>query len=313
MTSPKMQKYFLNKRFFLYVRHSDRHSIDKSAELIKLFGGQIEQFLDNEVNYLLTDVPKSEWPPHGDDRLLNGAYERKIKLMSLQDLLVWCSQYVSSQSSSEDDDDLSNVNELQPPLIKFEDMTCRYAPSVKEFIHWPEITINTSLTVGRSFFSDTNVLGTPNHSVNNIQQQHYQNNSAQLTQQAASFKNNTPNVTSASLANLNGFAAMTPTAKNNTGQNRVKRRHSVFCEICNIKINDRIEEHIQTQTHKINTDKIDWRDVDSVIESLPSLNTINMRRITNLTPPNGLEHQEFLCLHKVDTNSQLQWIAELAK
>lgn len=278
-------KVFLNRKFFFYVKRSN---ILKSAELIKLFGGQIEQFLEQGVSYVLTDVPREEWPPRVKDSTLERAQRLNVKLMSLHDLIGWCSKYISSQSNSDDDEDIrAAIREIKPPYIKVEDYNCQYAPSVKEFLKWPEISINlTNLPVGKSFFSDSvNLLNsTPNQSTaatNNFLL--HPNNSAQLTQQATSMQKNTT----------------TATNQNNIPQRGVKRRHSVFCEICNIKVTDKIEEHIQTQAHKNNTEKLNWTEVSNVIDSLPSLSTLNMRRLSSLTPPNGIEHNEFLCLHKV--------------
>lgn len=281
MTTNTKKTFFINKKFFFYTLQASAANIAKSAELIKLFGGQIEQFLDHEVSYVLTDIPKSEWPPYGQDSMLEKARNYGVKLMSLQDLLMWCSKYVSSQSSSDDDDETANVKELKQPFIKFEDINCQFAPSVKEFAHWPEVNYNGNQPVGKSIFNDSTLLCTPNQSVNNII---HPNNSAQLTPQANSLRSSIPQ----SLFQQQQHRG-------------ARKRHSIYCEICNHKVCDRVEDHIQTQGHIINTDRTNWNDVHSVVESLPSLNTLILRRLTNLTPPKG----EFLCLHKVDSVSQL--------
>lgn len=292
------KKFFLNKRIYVDVRAPFS---TKAAELIKSFGGTVETFLDNEISYLLTDVPKDEWPSNwnGEDtkkecplqshqfflekrnsqvpdrdprhRQLEQACNRGTKLISLSDLLSFCAKYVTSNSSSDEDDELkATIKELQQPFLKHEDINYQFAPSTKEFVRWPELNINTSLQVGRSFFSDpSSQVSSPRPVV-------------------------TSNLSKSSTKN--GFLAPVQ---------GVRRRNSVYCEICNLKIVDKIEDHIQTPAHKTNTEKLNWTEVSSVIDSLPSLSTLNMRRLTNLTPPNGIEHQEFLCLHKVESVSQL--------
>lgn len=334
------KKFFVNKRIFLHLTSTAKVKFERTAELIRIFGGQIEQFLDHEVSYVLTDIPKNEWPPDGQDSMLLMARKYNVKLMSLDNLIVFCSGYVASQLSSDDDDDKGiNIKNLKPPFIKHEDTLCRFAPSVREFVKWPEINLDSSLPVGRSFFSDPNFLITPTHSTNNNNHPNY---SAQLTQQASRNKTPNPNnsVSKNSLStannqpptnvnsnNMNGVVARihntaanhsitkNSTQHNNNNQNTtnnnvcpklgVKRRHSVYCEICNQKVDDKIEDHIQTQTHKANTDKMCWDEVDTVIESLPGLSTLNKLRLTNMRPHDGVEQAEFLCLHKVDSGSPL--------
>lgn len=322
-------KFFLEKKFYLHITRSSKAQADKSAELIKTFGGQIEQFLDSLVSYVLTDIPKNEWPPHGHDPLLERARKSDVKLMSVNDLTIFSFKYLTSQSSSDDDEEIrANLRQLQPPFIKFEDEHGRYAPSIKEFKSWPEVHLSYSLPIGKSFFSDANSTGTPSQSLN---QAHHPNCSAQLTQQATSTKNNTipmtpsahtalnnnipqsPNNSAAPnqiLASTNGvrnclFQPNSQILKTQPQQGAVRRKHSVYCEICNIRIQDKTEEHVQTPAHRANTDKLDWSDVNQVIESLPKLSSLNMRRITNLATPAGIDHQEFFCLHKVDSVSQL--------
>lgn len=234
------KKVFSDKRFFQHVLKANAAQIEKSAEFIKLFGGQIEQFLDNEVNYVLTDIPKSEWPPQGRDSILLNASRLGVKLMALDDLRRWCSKYVSSQSSSDEDDEATDVKRLKEPFIKIEDSEGRYRPIVIEFEQWPELTFHTNQQVAKS-------------PINND-----------------------------------------------------RRRRSVYCELCDIKFSERIEDHIETEQHKLKIEEEDWTPVYKVLESIPSISTLNMRRLeTNLTPPDGQEHQEFICLHKVDSVSQL--------
>lgn len=324
MTSSNLstKRFFLNKRFFLHVKN--RANTEKAAEFIRLFGGQIDQFLETSVSYVLTDVPKNEWPPNGHDDTLKKARANSVKLMSYNDLVAWCSKYISSQSSSDEDDETkANITELREPFIKFEDINCHYSPTVREFIKWPEININ-ALTPGKSIFSDPSSLTTPNQSANHI---NHPNNSAQITQQAISLKTtnqnlntsvstNTANHQPAPLANsniINGMGVVSPQINSlhkgaiqinhNLAQRGVRRKHGVYCEICNQKINEKIEEHIQTQQHRSNSEKTNWSEVISVIDSLPSLSTLNMRRLSNFTLSN--EHPEFVCLHKMDSVSQL--------
>lgn len=246
------EKVFKDQKVYLHTVRSSQERVNRTIELIRQFGGQIEQFLDHEVNYVITDVPKEEWPQN--DMLQNALKLKVRRLISLGDLLDWCFQYIASQSNSDEDDD----PHLKPPFLRFEDMRSYFAPTFKEFQFWPEIRSH-QLPLGKSVFSDPS----------------------------------SPHIPSS-----------LPTTPLNIAQRGVKRK-GVYCEICNIKINVRIEDHVNTQAHKANTEKMNWAEVSSVIESLPSLSTLNMRRITNLTPPNGVEHQEFLCLHKVESVSQL--------
>lgn len=277
MTSTDI-KFFLDRKFFIHLRRANQSNIDKSTELIKLFGGQIEQFLETSISYVLTDIPKSEWPPHGNDSVLVRARQNNIKLMSLAELISWCSKYVNSQSSSDDDDDQgARIKLLTSPYIKLEDYNCCFATSVREFVAWPTICLNQDIPIGKSIFCDNYPqLGTPNTSVNNVTNQINQlnNTSAQLTPQA-----------------------MLPRG--------AKRKHSVFCEVCNIRLTEKIDDHISTQTHMANIEKLDWTDVDKVIDCLPGFNSLNRHRLSDLSVPKGAEYQEFVCLHKMDSVSQL--------
>lgn len=236
------KKVFSDKKFFQHVLKANAVQIEKSAEFIKLFGGQIEQFLDNEVNYVLTDIPRSEWPPQGRDSILQNASRLGVKLMSLDDLRRWCSKYVSSQSSSDEDDEATDITRLKTPFIKIEDSNCRYRPIYREFNQWPRLTFNE-----------------------------------------------------------NQQAAKSPINNNNNN----RRRRSFFCELCNINVSERIEDHIENEQHKLKIEEEKWSPVYKVMDSIPSISTLNMRRLTNLTPPDGQEHQEFICLHKVDSVDQL--------
>lgn len=329
-------KFFLNKKFFIYLRKSNKNNIDKSAELIKLFGGEVEQFLECGISYVLTDIPKSEWPPDGSDQILMRACQNKIKLMSIRDVYSWCTKYINSQSSSDDDEEqVARVRRLQSPYLKIEDQNCFFSPSVKEFNTWPKLNLQ-DLAHGRPIFCDTILTnGTTNNSLNN---------SAQITP-AVSLKSNTAyfNINhdhrspmgtniiqntgslqmtnnNTKLANLNqhsnnqivprgtqppGSHQQQTSAKDHAAHRGVKRKHGVFCEVCNLRLTDRIEEHILTPAHQANIDKTDWSEVSQVIDCLPSFSTLNKHRLSNLHIPKGVEYQEFLCLHKMDSVSQL--------
>lgn len=320
-------KMFLTKKFYLHMRGVN---IAKITELINTFGGQVEQFMDATVSYVLTDKSRKEWPPHTKDTILEQAIRLGIKLMSKDELESWCLDYAISPISSDDDNTKGNIRCMKQPFLKFEDVHQRFAPSFKEFGRWPDINVTQlgNLPIGRSFFSDTHLFSTPNNSTAN----QHPNNSAQLTQQATnSIRTNTANIsiTSAHTTNfhfnhqnltspphnLNPLVAPNPANNKSTmnlqqiqqqQQRGVKRRHTVYCEVCCLKITDKIEEHIKTESHRINTDKVDWSEVNMVINSLPSLNLLNRKRLSTLTlPPNGIEHEEFLCLHKVESVSQL--------
>lgn len=251
------KKLFLNKTFYIDIRHK-LGALPKCQDLIKSFGGQIEQFLDSSVSYVLTDTPQDMWPPNGKDHLLERAYAMDVKLMSASNLFYWCQDYLQQASSSDDDDEnRPKVRTLMYPYIKIEDFNCQYAPSVKELSNWPEINLSAPLQIGRSIFSNTSLLSTPTQTTTQVIQQNQQHQD----------------------------------------HGPIKRRHYTYCEICGIKIFDKVEDHIQSQTHRLNTEKTDWKDLDSVIKSLPSFNTLNMR-VNDLKPPNGVD-DEFVCLHKV--------------
>lgn len=235
--------------------------------MIKVFGGQIDEFLECSVSYVLTDVPKNEWPPYGNDDTLKRANSSNVKLMSLSDLIIWCSKYISSQSSSDDDDETKlQINNLQEPFIKFEDANCKHAPITKELKKWPDLNLSPQL--GKPIFWDP----------------------SQTTPASTVSTTNTPT-----------------TAKQPQLQNQprgVKRRNPMYCEICNQKGIENLDEHLQSKHHKINSERLDWSDVHSVIRSVPQLSCLgNISRITTTIRPT--EHHEFLCLHKVDTASQL--------
>lgn len=232
-------KFFQGKRVYFHTLKSTGENINKTADIIKTFGGVIEQFCDHEISYVITDVHKSEWPPHGRDETLQRAAKLGVKLMSLHELIDFCAQYVASQSSSDEDEDSSNVRILQSPYLKFQGARSIYAPTFKEFNKWPEFK---PTPLGVSIFND---LTLPTRPVCNT----------------------------------------------------TCKRKSIYCEICSVRT-DKIDEHVNSEEHKLKTESLDWQQVNSVIESLPSLNTLNKKRISNLTPPNGIEHQEFVCLHK---------------
>lgn len=297
VSSTKVEKSFLGKAFYFHLRRESH--VGKADELIKLFGGKIEQFLDCKVSYVLTDIPKADWPPDGNDATLKRAYDNKIKILSYFNLVTWCHNYLASQSgnSDEDDDAKANVNQLREPYIKFEDISCRFAPTAKEFVKWPEINVTSNLPLGKSIFNDSNLLSTPTQSLNNV---NHPNNSAQLTQQAAMNQvatNNTANTNTHNNTVNNNNGPKTP-ANHRAG----KRKPPVYCEICNTRIHERIDDHILTQAHTSNLDKFNWSEVTSVIASLPGLGAFNPRRIA---PPRPCERQEFVPLHKIESISQL--------
>lgn len=161
------QQFFRNKTFFLDIRQSSLRR-SKFAEVIRLFEGQIEQFLDRNVSYVLTDVPKKNWPPASKDSILESALSLAIKLMSAVDFATWCAKYIGESSSGdEDDENRPKVKLLKQPFIKIEDADCYYAPSVKELTSWPEVNLTTPLPIGCSVFSDPHIISTSNQSANN--------------------------------------------------------------------------------------------------------------------------------------------------
>ena len=289
------KKVFLNRRFYLSVK---MWNTEKATKLIKAFGGQIDQFLEKTVTYVLTDVPRKDWPTIDSlqaqnqkercDKDLTLARRLDVKIMSFEELINWCSKYISSQSSSDEDDESTNITHLQEPYIKFEDALCQHAPTVKELVSLPTIHFPADLRVGRSIFADSTLQVTPNQSAHNIQAHHIvpqSPNALRTASRGTSIHNINTNVTG-------------------NQQPQARRRHCIYCEICNLKIADKLEEHIQSQLHKTNVEKTNWTEVTGVIDSLPNLSTLNMRRLTSL-PTKNSENQEFLCLHKVESVSQI--------
>lgn len=142
------EKLFRNKRVYIHLKSPS--SANRASEYIKLFGGSVEQFLDNEIDYVLTDIPKDLWPPNGDDEQLNTAMRCMAKLLSYKDLIIYCSKYLRATSSSDDDDE--TITQLKEPSIKFEDVEHKYQPVAKHFSCWPELNLNAS--VNSSIFSE---------------------------------------------------------------------------------------------------------------------------------------------------------------
>lgn len=350
----------------------------RATELIKIFGGQVDQFIERGLNYILTDLPKSLWPPQGNDPIIVRAVNNGLKIMSFEQMLSWCQQYTANPSSSDEDDESKyKVNELREPFLKSEDFHRQYAPTVREFSKWPEINVSAPIPLGKSIFNDPSSLSTPNQSMNNNQVNH-PNNSAQLTQQANSMRpftpskpigncilenwarnhyqpatpgtplttsnivnglrstmpasmpsprlvppkssqlnqqqqrqqpqtpNNRPQTPITNLQPQTPITNVQPQTPNNLAQTPYRRKHLVYCEICNIKVNtNQLHEHIASQEHKTNTDKLNWKEVHSVISSLTSISALNSKPVPTLTTPTNNEHQEFLCLHKVESVSQI--------
>lgn len=192
---------------------------------------------------------------------------KNSKPISLHDLRIFCSKYLASGTSSDEDDDPRNgIREIRKPYIKIEDSNCQHMPSVREFDPWPQILPVENIQLGRSIFSDLpSQPGTPVPTSRNTAQQ---------------------------LPQTRG----------------VKRRHAIQCEICDRKVgpNETIEEHIKTEKHQEKTGTLNWSAVKGVIESLPGFGTLNMMRLTNgQKESSGDNFQEFLCLHKVESVSQL--------
>jgi len=253
------KKFFLDKRFYLHMK--GRGNAAKAAETIRVFGGSIDQFLENTLSYVLTDVPKNEWPPNGDDEDLITARKFGVKLMSYQDLVAWCSKYINSQSSSDEDDEVkTTIKELHAPYLKCEDVEFRYQPVFKQLSKWPEVNFNVPNNA--SIFTEPSLLQTQ-----------IEKNAQQLVAQ--------PQTTA------------TPGTTAKTG---VRRKSPIYCDLCGHKLEESLEEHESSEEHQKNLTRFDWSDVESVIKSLPSFSTLNMMRIQKLS--GDYSNQEFLCLHK---------------
>jgi hypothetical protein len=287
------KQVFMNKRFYLHFKC--RMNLAKATEVIKAFGGQIEEFLDKtSVSYLLTDIPSEEWPPNGKDPILQIGVNHAVKIMSYQNLIIYCREYLLSQSSSDEDDELKvQTTELRAPFIKIEDTRCKYVPSVKELTEWPEINLDTPLMPGQTIFgfnnaNTTNTQPTP------------------TPRQISTPKQpSTPKPIPTPRPNNGNFIMALSNPKVAPNQcRRVIRRNAVYCELCGSRHADRqLEEHLESSEHKSNIENAKWGEVESVIDSLPSLDSLIKCKRVQLT--NLEEHQEFLCLHKVETISQM--------
>ncbi|KAG9511311.1 Acetylcholine receptor subunit beta-like 1, partial [Fragariocoptes setiger] len=272
------KKGFFKKTFHIDLRTSQWKLLHPRLEsLIRTFGGRIEQFLDQEVDYLVTDFPRDVWPPIGTDLVLQRAISIGVKLMSADELVYFCKKYCSTTCDNENKID---ARELRAPFIKYQDVTCRFAPSFKEFTAWPEIDTSKPVPIGRSFFTGN-------------EPQPSQPHTQQLQQQTGTTNGTT----------------------NPQNQNIRKIRHrEVYCELCSAKVGakDELELHFASTKHKENVAKADWKEVCSVIDSLPALDAVVSPNVT----PNGLTKlrltnlngsQQFLPLHDIMT----QMIASL--
>lgn len=289
------KQVFMNKRFFLHFKCSANKA--KATEVIKVFGGQIEEFLDKtSTSYLLTDIPTQEWPPNGKDTTLQAGITHALKLMSFQNLINYCREYLLSQSSGDEDEELKvQTTELRAPFIKFEDTRCKYSPSVKELNEWPEINLDAPLMPGQTIFgfnhanATTQPTPSPRPSSGKVWP-------ATMTTPRA----NQPPTTL--MTQSKTVAKQTVTSAQHC--RRVLRKNTTYCELCGVKVGpEKLEEHLDSSEHKSNIENAKWVEVESVIDSLPSLDSLITRKRVQLT--NLDEHQEFLCLHKVETISQM--------
>lgn len=265
----KYQDLFRNNHF--YLEFSSKARLVKAAELVQTFGGIIEDFLEPAPKTnLLTDIDKSEWDDTNKHKTLQRARAFGIRILSYNWLADFCSRYVNSQSSG-DEDDAIKVQSTEPraPYIKYEDFRQEYRPTFKEFLEWPKVNITDKLACGQSIFSI-----------------------AQLSTQPP-----TPRPTNC-----------TNTKQSSTQQMLNVRRplRRVTCELCGLKFeqSDKIEEHLESQEHKAKVAETKWDDVISVIDSLPSIDTLVTPK--RAQPDNYEDDREsFVCLHKLETIDRL--------
>lgn len=273
------EKHFPNKKFYVHLReHTQRAQVEKAMDLIRSFGGQIEQFLTKEISFVLTDIPDNA------DPILENAHRLNAKIMSLKQLVKFAHEYAKASGGSDENDNAIADAERYFNKIGTErpDAICR------DFRQLPIIRIRKNLQIGQSIFEDP-VAPTEMFPTNNV---------IPCNQYIAQ-----PPVSPSLTATPTPHA--TPNATPNTSQREqgVRRRNSPYCEICDIRIVGKIEEHVQTPAHKDNSAKLDWSPLDTIINTLPSLSTLStMRRLTNYITD---EHKEFICLHKTESISQL--------
>uniref|UniRef100_A0A6G1SBU2 Uncharacterized protein n=1 Tax=Aceria tosichella TaxID=561515 RepID=A0A6G1SBU2_9ACAR len=288
------KQVFMNKRFYLHFKC--KANLAKASDVIKAFGGQIEEFLDKTtVSYLLTDIPSEQWPPNGKDSTLQIGVNHAVKIMSFQNLINYCREYLISQSSSDEDEELKvQTTELRAPFIKFEDTRHKYAPSVRELPEWPEINLDAPLQPGQTIFgfNPAHANTTPTPSPKPTSAVWPSNNIHIKTRQQHTTQMMTPKASPA-----------TPNMHANQCR-RMLRKNATHCELCGVRVApEKLEEHIDSHEHTSNVENAKWGEVESVIDSLPSLDSLITRKRVQLT--NLDEHQEFLCLHKVETISQM--------
>jgi hypothetical protein len=273
-TPANAKQVFMNKRFYLHFK--SRANWSKASEVIRAFSGQIEECLDKTTtSYLLTDIPQEEWPPRGKDPILQRGINHAFKIMSYQNLINYCREYLIASSSSDDDDDLRMLTmNLRTPFIKFEDSRYKYQPTVKELAEWPEINLDEPLGPGQTIFGF-------NHA-----------NNANINSRTR--QNSTHVMTAKTLPNSNVPQGPQPPKL---------RRNAIYCELCGTRVVDKLDEHMESQEHKSNIENARWGDLESVIDSLPSLDSLISSKRVQLT--SAEEPQEFLCLHKVESLSQM--------
>lgn len=298
--SERKKNIFANKNFYLDIRYSVQLE-DSLKRLIKEFEGRVEQFLDKKA-YLVTDVPEENWPndrdADGADPFLTRAKRAGIKLMSANKCLAFCKNFLSSNWSEDDDDENKhNTRDLRPPFLKCEDLESKFKPICKEFNKWPEPNLDGPIRLSKSIFcDDMNILSTTSAT----NQQH---NNQHTHQQHPGASNHLVHHISATIATTATNKMATDQIYNKLPQAK-RKRLGPYCELCDRRV-ESLQEHIEKPQHKLNIENCDWKDVHSVIESLPTFETVTrpvsngstVLRLTDLSRANGV--QQFVPLHDI--------------
>ncbi|KAH9408707.1 hypothetical protein TYRP_010975 [Tyrophagus putrescentiae] len=285
-----------NKRFFLEVKNSPQLLLTLTKN-IKELGGLIESFLSKNVNYVVTNRPKAEWPQKAEPQSSTAAkissnqqfalsraskmlqstqnvpkttdplemarkYDKKI--LFANDLLEFLKKYSSGTQADADKAQCTGEignRKLCPPFIKVVDKSNKFKTNFKELPEWPEINFDYQPELC-PFYKPRKF---PNPSQTRL---------LSWENQMTAFPTvlTTPIMTTPTL-NINQIRSI-PTKNAST-----KRKHMVFCEICHKEYND-LEEHLNDEVHStfLNTEN-NFSELIGVINSLPPFITATPAKV----------------------------------
>ncbi|KAI2795496.1 Cdc7p-Dbf4p kinase complex regulatory subunit [Blomia tropicalis] len=281
------------KRFYLEIINSPQLSKTVSDD-IKRLGGKIESFLNADVNYVITNRPKNEWPQKVSpsstqntesttmsmmkplptmsraSKMLKSAQTtvkvtdplelaRKLdkKIIHSNDLIAFIRNHLNEPFTGIDDNrssDSSNNRRLLPPYIKVLDNSNKYRPNFKELAEWPEINFDYQPELCPFYKPRKPILS-------NASQQSNKSNTT----------NNGKNDKFQTVLTTPIMNTTTPTIniKSIPTRNVSKRKHVTFCEICHKEFID-LEKHLADPEHSnfLSNDQ-NFSELLGVIKSLP--------------------------------------------